>query len=324
MNSVTFSDTAAVGNAAKVSAAVREFAVFPPDNPGVDPLRVVVSDRMTTVSTQFEQRWTLYYSGTPVVDGNPSAGPARGNPSSTDGKTTYTGATLITATSGEPTAGNKLWVRPIFPKDFKVVLVNFRRNIQVEDPYGLMHGTSAFNADNAPYVGSYRTEVIPTTPQASQHFVTALEVTSVSGAQSATEAIEGVNFKGARIGDRIAVFGSAVTAPAGSFVIPRAGTYRMIMADMGLGSSRTLTPGGTITVLRDVQTGSVSSSFVANASGVIYLEVTVAASGTGSAKTITVGDAVGGVFEVLVPPTGSTGSYTVPAPTAPSGLRIIR
>jgi hypothetical protein len=155
MNSSTFSDQSAVGNVPKISGAARAFAVFLPKNPGTDTLRVIISDVMTTLDSKFEKRSVLYYSGTPTVDGAASAGPSRGNPSSTTGKTTYSGATTITARSGDPAANNRLWVRPLFPENSRVVLVNFRRNNEVEDSYGLMHGTSGFSTDIAGYIGHY-------------------------------------------------------------------------------------------------------------------------------------------------------------------------
>jgi len=306
MNSASFNDTAAVGNAPKIATAVREFAVFPPQTPGADPLRIVISDRMTTLDTRFEKRWTLYYSGTPTVDGSAAPGPARGAPATTTGKTTYTGATQITALSGEPSGTNKTWVKPIFPRNPRVVVVNFRRSNQVEDSYGLMHGTSAFGVDDAPYVGTYRTEIIPSSPSLDDHFVNVIEVTRSNGTSSATEAINGTNFKGARVGNRIAVFGSSDLPPAGSFIIPSAGTYRVMVSDLGSGALRTLVAGASISAISDVTPQ--NQQFRANAQGVLYLDVTVSSSGTGSANTISLGAPVG----------------IVAAPAAPTGIRIVR
>ena len=306
MNSVIVSDQTHVGNQTKIRNAIREFAVFPPDNPGTDPLRVVISDRMTTLDTRFEKRWTLYYSGTPVVDGSPTPGPARGNPSTAEGKTTYLGATTISAVTGEPTGGNKVWVRPIFPANPRVVLVNFRRDNKVEDPYGLLHGTSTFPVEDAPYVGSYRTEIIPSTPQLTDHFVNVVEVTTRNGNSSTTEAINGVNFKGARVGDRIAVFGTTDLPPNGSFVIPTAGTYRVVIAGFGPSATRTVTAGGNITSMSNAATGG-GVTFTSTPQGVLYASVTVAASGTGAANTITLG----------------TASASGNPPQAPGGVRIV-
>jgi hypothetical protein len=317
MNGVLFSDTASVGSAPKVASAQREFAVFLPATPGTDSLRVVVSDRMTTLDTRFEKRWTLYYSGTPVVNGSASAGPARGNPSSSAGKTTYSGTTLITAVSGDTTANNKVWVRPIFPRNSRVVLVNFRRNNEVEDPYGLMHPTSGFSVDDTGYVGSYRTEIIPTTGQLSDHFVNTVEVTTANGAASTTEAIDGTNYKGARVGDRIAVFGAADLAPAGTFVIPSPGRYRVLVSDMGSGASRTITGGANISSITDVA-AQTASPFTANAYGLVYLDIVVGGTGTGASNTVSIGAPVGGAPEPTgVPPTSI-------APQAPTTVRIIR
>ena len=305
MNSQSFNDTSIVGNLTKISSAVREFAIFPPATPGTDPLRMIISDRMTTVDTKFEKRWVLYYSGTPVVNGSPTAGPARGNPSSTTGKTTYTGANVITAPSGEPTANNKTYVKPIFPAGSKIVLVNFRRNNQVEDSYGLIHSSSGFSSDDAAYVSSYRTEIIPATPQLSDHFVNVIEVGPSSGSSSVTEAINGTSFKGARVGNRIAVFGTSDLAPAGSFVIPSAGTYRVLISDLGAQAARTVTAGGNITSLSDIASGQ-SSGLRANPQGVLYLQLVVTANGSGAANTITLGPA-----QDMPPP-----------PVAPSGIRV--
>jgi len=309
MNSTKLTDPAQIGSASKVLSAGREFAVFMPDVPGTDKLRIVVSDRMSTLDTKFEKRWVLFYSGTPTVDGSATAGPARGNPASTTGKTTYTGTTTITAPSGEPTASNRTWVKPIFPLNPKVVLVNFRRNNQVEDSYGLMHATSGYSSDNAPYVGSYRTEIIPSTPQLSDHFVNVIEVGPSSGSPSTTEAISGSNFKGARVGNRVAVFATTELAPAGNFVIPTAGTYRIVVSDLGPQASRTVTGGSAISGLSDVATGA-TSSMTANAQGVLYLQVTVGSNGTGAENTISLGAPVGGV----TPPGAPTGVRLVPQP----------
>lgn len=306
MNGAVVNDTTQVGNTPKIASAFREFAVFPPANPGVDALRVVVSDRMTTLDPKFEKRWVLFYSGVPTVNGSASAGPSRGA-SGTTGKTTYTGATLISAVTGEATGNNRTWVQPIFPQSPRVVLVNFRRNNQVEDSYGTMHGTSGFDADHAPYVSSYRTEIIPSVSQLSDHFVNVIQVTTKNATAAPTEAIPGVNFKGARVGNRIAVFpASELLPPNGSFVIPTAGTYRVMISGIGPGATRTITPGGAIASVTDVQP--TGTQFKANPQGVLYLQVVVVASGTGGANTLTLGAPVG--------------LATPPAP--PTGLRILR
>lgn len=306
MNGSLALDPSAVGSSAKIGSAMREFAIFPPATPGTDPLRVIIFDRMTTLDTRFEKRWTLYYSGVPSVDGSASAGPARGNPATTDGKTTYIGATTITAPSGEPTADNRVWVKPIFPANSKIVLVNFRRNNQVEDSYGGLHGTTTFTSDDAPYVSSYRTEIIPAVNQLTDRFVNVVEVTRRNGTASQTEAVSGSNFQGARVGDRIAVFGMSERPASGSFVIPTAGTYRVVIADFGISTTRTITAGSNVGVISEVATGA-TAGFTANPQGVVYLNVTVTANGTGGANTITLGAPSGG-------PT---------TPQAPDGVRLI-
>jgi hypothetical protein len=281
-------DPPAIGSSAKVSSVIRSFAVFPPANPGVDSLRVVVADRMTTTDTKYEKRFTLYYSGTPSIDGVASAGPVRNG--STIGKTTYSGATRVTALSGEPTASGKTWVTPLAPASFKIVLVNFRRFgavWEVEDPYGLMTPVSSHLPENTPYVGGYRTETIPTSQELSDRFVTAIEVTPAASAISATESITGTSFEGGRIGDRIAVFATSDGLTSGNFPIPSAGVYRILIAGLAPGAARTISGGANITSIADVATG-VPSPITATAQGTLYLTVIVGASGLSAANLITI------------------------------------
>ncbi len=273
MESTLSNDTSSTGVATKISAADRAFLIFPPATPGTDPLRMVVSDRMTTLDTKYEKRWTLYYSGVPSVNGTPSAGPSRGNPASTANKTTYAGASLITATQTAGGIDNKTWVTPLFPTAFSVVSVAFRQPGTIEDAYGLPVLASGYGTDHAAYVSTYRTETIPTTPALTDQFVTALEVTASTGSQSTTTAVSGTHFKGARIGDRIGAFTDTPGRTSGTLTIPAAGSYRVALAGVPVSANRTVTGDGNVSSITAV-TGGGSSPFTSSAQGVLYLAVT--------------------------------------------------
>ena len=92
----------------------------------------------------------------------------------------------------------------------------------------------------------------------------------------------------------------------GSFVIPTAGTYRVVIADFGISTTRTISGGTNVTAISEVASGA-TTGFTANPQGVIYLNVSVTGNGAGGANTITLG--------------APSGGPTTPQP--PDGVRLI-
>jgi hypothetical protein len=304
-------------NPARISSYVRQFVYFRPATPGVDSDRVVVIDRATTTDTKFEKAWLFHTSTTPTVNGTATPGPARGI-TGTDGKTTYTGATRVTAVNNVVSRGRAMngttWLTPLLPASRVIVKVggpngssglswkpagSATPSTSDSHEYETMYGVQGYvdppaNAGWVPWVGAYRLEIIPSTLALSDTFLNVVEVGDNGTNQSPVELVKGAGMVGARVGNRIAVFNTAsADLKSGSVTIPSAGAYRLLVGD--------LVPFGNYSV----SIGGSATTRTASEGGTLYFDVSV-----------------GGQTTISVNFTGST-QAPPPPPNPPGNLRIL-
>ncbi len=303
-------------NPARISSYVREFVWFRSAVPGTDPERCVILDRATTTDTKYEKRWLYHPAMTNVVTGptvtgqsSTVAGPSRGL-TGTGGKTTYVDATLVTGANVAGTMSGSSFLTPLLPASRNVVVVggpnssavswqntgcansfgcagSVNDSHETEDAYGHAMGVSGIpSAQYVPFAGAWRVEVIPGTPALADTFLNVVEVADAGGSPSTTVLVSGTNCVGARVGNRYAIFGAAATWSTGSFKLPTAGTYKVLVANF-TGPTRALVGGANITSIVTAE-GATSSPFTVASAGVIYLTIVVNTNGTGAANTVTV------------------------------------
>ena len=289
-------------NPARVSDVVRQLVYFRPATPGVDADRVIVFDRTTTTNTRFEKRWLFHTSGEPSVNGSVTVGrPIRAG--SGAGKWTYTGATRVTATNTVNGSNGRTFLTPLLPSSRTIVKVGGPNGSgtpwrpdshEYEDALGLTHeANTPRDADTAQYVGSYRVEVIPSTPALTDVFLNVVEVTdSSASAPSATVLLSGTGLVAARVGNRIAAFNRvSADVTTGDFTVDAAGSYGVHIADLTPGREYEVTVGGGVTTV------------AASSAGTIYLQQSLAA-GTRIALR-------------------ATGVVVTTAPAPPANVRIV-
>jgi hypothetical protein len=234
---------------------------------------VVVFDRATVLNTRFEKNWRMPLAGQPqFANGTSAPGPSRG-PDGTARRTHSTNTTLLTATNRLYGADSKLWFTPMLPASRDVVVGQAPQEARgffvFEDPYGrsAIDGQTPMNHEAT--AAPWRIEVVSATGNLTDVFLNVIEVGDSGAAQSPTEQIRGDRFAGARIGNRIAVFGASSDRETnGSFVVPTAGAYRILIAG--------LQPGAEF----DVTVGGATQRVSAGATGTLYLDQAVAANTT--------------------------------------------
>jgi hypothetical protein len=307
----------------RVSEVIRQFVYLRPATvASTDPDFLFVFDRATTTDTKFERRNIVHTVGDPTVDGSSSAGPSRNG--STAGKTTYTGATVISATNTANSSSGSTWITPLLPTSFIIVKVGGNDSAgnpwtigpthttagshEYEDPYGTLWGFTKGGevpaTDKAQYVGGrYRLEIIPTTSNLVDTHLYVVEQANSGASQTAVTGISLTNstYTGAQVGDRIVVFHkTSSAATSGTFVIPSAGTWRVLITGLSAASSRTVTGGANVSSIQSIDPVDTSSPFTVNTpvqdsvtgatiGGWLYLTIVVGSSGTGAANTITIG-----------------------------------
>lgn len=274
-------------NPARISSYVRQFVYLRPTRPGIDSDRVIVFDRVTATDTKFEKNWLFHTSTEPTVNGIEAVGvPVRNG--SGAGKRSYSGATLITASNTLHGSNGKTFLTPLLPSARVVVKVGGpnaagqswqQDSHEFEDSYGVITPRyAAPSSETEPYVGQYRVEVIPAVPALSETFLNVIEVGEAAlQAPAPTTLVNGTAFVGARVADRIVMFGRAGNAiSGGEFLADAAGTFRVHIAD--------LVPYGEY----DVTVGAATTRRVASSAGTLYFEATlglgtrVALQGTGT------------------------------------------
>lgn len=245
-------------NSLKVNLFTRQFVYFRPNAPGESD-RIVIFDRTETTDTRFEKRWLLHTTGNPNVDGTERL--------EREGKWTYTGAGLVTATNTVNGSAGKLFARTLLPASRRIVKIGGPGH-EFEDAYDLNRPFKTFDPNNlqlAQYAGTYRVEVIPAVPSTSDLFLHVLETTDATVATPApTGLLSGTGIVGARVGARVAAF-SRTESPitTGDLTIDQAGPYRVLLCD--------LIPGA------EYELGGSAVRAVASSAGLIYLELTAAA-----------------------------------------------
>jgi hypothetical protein len=260
-------------NPPRISSYTRQIVNFRPQTYAVDSDRMIIFDRATTTDTKYSKEWLFHTAGEPMVNGIQSPGPARNG--STEGKWTYTGATEVTATNTVAGSNGKTYLTPLFPENRVIIKVGgpnasgfswkedsheYENPYGVHDPYKVVPGT----AERDQYVGRYRIEITPATPSLYDSFLNVIEVGDAGFGRSPTSLVEGANFIGARVGDRIAVFSRLEqNLTQGSFTIPIPGTYKVLIADLHKfsqytithqGTTQSLTTGGTATLYATITT----------------------------------------------------------------------
>lgn len=263
-------------NTSKVKLFTRQFAYFRPDVAG-QPDQIVIFDRTETTDTRFEKRWILHTARNPSVNGTATPNtPVRDG--SGAGKTTYTGADLVTDSNTADGSSGKIFSRTLLPTSRKIVKVGgpnssgqyyqsgANQSHEFEDSYGVNDIGEALPHEVAreQYEGTYRVEVIPANPSLKDNFLNVIETTD-AGVVSMTPSalLQGSSMQGARVGNKIAVFNqNEALLSSGDFVIDNAGTYKTLISDLISGASY------------NVQYGPTTASRTASSAGTIYLDIT--------------------------------------------------
>jgi hypothetical protein len=207
---------------------VRPSVLFPRDV-------LIIFDRSTTVSSAYEKRHLIQCAVAPVVDGTPSAGPSRNG--STDGRTTYAGATYATVTntttSGTMASAGKAWVSWLAPTSPTVVVVGGAGH-EFETPFGVNIPDSAASAWDTQFIGPYHLEITTTTVDAPHLIV--VEATPAGDAFARSVPVLLTSSAGvlaARINAYVAVFSASADAIVSTSVTPDAtGTLGLHVADL--------------------------------------------------------------------------------------------
>jgi hypothetical protein len=244
-------------NTSKVRRFTRQFVYFRPRAAGESD-RVVVFDRVATTDARFEPRWLLHTAGNPQIDGDER--------SVREGEWQYSGASLITATNSTDGSSGRLFARTLLPARRTVVKIGGPGH-EFEDPYG-DSDTKTVNKRDAvskQYSGEYRVEVRAAAGSTDELFLHVLEaVDATTAAATPAGLLNGSTLVGARVGDHLAIFNRREGAIAdGQIAIDRPGTYRVLISDLGAGSTYDLRLDGRV-VTR-----------TATAAGTIYFDATV-------------------------------------------------
>ncbi|NOT45022.1 MAG: hypothetical protein HOP14_10520 [Acidobacteria bacterium] len=319
-------------NSSKVARFTRQFVYFRPESAG-QPDRIVIFDRTETTGEQFEKRWIFHPSRRPVIGGAPQANvPIRNG--SGEGKTTYTGngnGTMSVVNDADGSNG-QLWVTSLLPVDRNVVLVGGPNSFgewakptgdtdptpfshEFEDPFGFPNpNRNSYKLSDAQYVGQYRVEIIPAVSTRNADFLNVFEAGEVGTPKSPTAYLSGQNYRGVRVGNRIAVFATLAAVEyngdqergvaQGDFTIDQAGAYRVLVADLGPG------------VEYEVTTGSSTARQAATSSGLLYMSVNASAGTRVSFRALQ-------PIPELPPPPVAPAAPSTSAPAAPRNLRIL-
>lgn len=291
----------------RLTAYWRHIVYFRPSSPTSDSVRIVVFDRSTLQSPYDHGGGTGTYgrtlkwvtAGEPTfANGSSSAGPNRG-PTGTGGKTYSDDCTLVTAVNTANGANGKTWISVLLPSSSRRIIkcggpasggqhFYFNSNTgvasslwshELDTPFGYHCGTSYGSSDPASYrecAGEWHIQIEDRSTNATNPFLTAIEVSDSSASQSTTEAITGTGFSGARIGSGIALFGTTSDSlTSGDFTIPTAGTYNVLISCIQANRVCTLTGTG----------ATVTGTLTASAAGTLYLTITT----TGANTVMTLG-----------------------------------
>jgi hypothetical protein len=257
-----------------VSDVVRQLVYFRPQRPGLDPDRVVVFDRATSVDTRFEKRWLFHTSGEPIVNGTGQARVPVRNGDGT-GKWTYAGATVVSSTNTVDGSNGRTFLTPLLPAGRTIVKVGGPNaagqpwqmdSHEFESPFGII--TPRYGVptpEQEQYIGRYRVEIIPSVSALSDVFLNVVEVTD-AGTNTPTAAVllPSSGLAAARVGDRIAAFNRLSTnVTTGEITLDVGGTYGIHFAD--------LTPGGEY----EVTVAGTASLKTASTAGTLYLRETL-------------------------------------------------
>ncbi|MGE0593009.1 MAG: hypothetical protein AB7G23_07585 [Vicinamibacterales bacterium] len=319
-------------NTSKVARFTRHFVYFRPAAAGQTD-RIVVFDRTETTGTEFEKRFLFHPSRRPTIGGTALPNqPVRGG--SGEGKTTYTGSgnADISMVNNEDGSSGRLWVTPLLPASRNVVLVGGPNSLgewskpvnktdptepshEFENPYGFPNpDRNNYGLAEAQYVGQYRVEIIPTASALQTDFLNVFEAGGLANAKSSTGYVSGQNYRGVRVGDRIAVFATTAAVEyngdqergiaSGDFTIDQAGSYRVLLTD--------LAPN----LQYDVAVAGQTNRFTSSAQGTIYVGVNAA---VGTRVSVVAREPIPELPPPPVPPAAPSTS----APSAPRNLRIL-
>jgi hypothetical protein len=309
--------------AAAVSSWVREL-VYLRGATGTDPVWVVIADRATVTSTNYEMRWLLHPSAEPTVSGHSGSGGLSRGATGSDGKTYYTGATLANwvqnSTLNGATYNTQGWWTPVLPAARtinKIWGANTGTGLtwqpstpprgdtshiaasgastdshEAEDAYGYQGDIRLVptGPEYDAWVGPGRLESRPTTAALSNTFLNAIEVAGTSDSQTATSSsttatMAGVFFHGAIYrGAVLGVAGNGLTT--GSFITPTAGlAWRIAVCSLAPSTSKTFDPGANVNI-EGQGAGNVYTT-TTSAAGCVYLNMDVTGSASDAAHTTT-------------------------------------
>jgi len=311
--------------------------LFRPTSPNA-PVRVVVYRRYQTASSRYEPVFVWNPSGDAVsVDGSeiPNSPVQMG---SGFGHWTYNNASTAiavnTVAAGAPSYNGKNVLTVVRPTGRTIIKtggpdesgksfqddvndggwdeISSKYSCEAMDIYGqrfAQNPVSTSDVEAMSHHGRYSIQVLSNPITTAGDFLMVNEVGDADMTPSACQHVAGTNFAGVAIlgsDRRIAVFGTQGDAVSGSFVIPSAGTYRCLIANVQ-GSACEVTGGANIGGISAVSGG--ASPFAVFAPRTLYLTIVVNGNGTGAANTISL---------------QASGSAGPQPPAAPTGVRIVR
>lgn len=303
------------GEPARIASYVRDHIFFRPTTPSSDPTFVVIVDRPTTWSTNFEKRWLFHTATQPIVTAGTTLTNTPTRNGHSQGHTTYTGVTQITWGNNASFLGTTMsgqgYVTTLMPTSFKAVVIGGPNGSgtswttdshEFEDPYGVQGSLSGnpsidyagAGVDATPFVGAYTLEITPTTPATVDTFANVIEVadygaskTTINDGSTATMVSALIQGATDKRGFALAVNGAG--SLPWTFKANTAGTYKFLIGDLPASASRTLVPGGNI----NIASGGFATNYTATstAGGTLWFTFTVTcntACSNGAPNTVTI------------------------------------
>lgn len=300
MGGTTQFGSSTTDNPPRVTKVVRHFIYFHPATPGTDSERILVFDRYTLTSTDFTPTFMLGTAGVPIVDGTETANSPSRNGTG-HGHWSYAGATTITASNTAQGSDGLTVVTCLLPTSRTIVKAGGPNesgawwqtsgtlSCEFIDLYGERHaryGDISTGSEMELYAGRYHVQVSPSSVATDGVFAHAIEVGDSSMTPATVHAITGSGWGGGGIGSRLGVFGlDGESKTSGTFVLPDvSGTYKLLIGSLAVNTTRTLTPGASVTIEGSGSAYAASSG----ASGSFYVTVVITAGGNTASRTVTV------------------------------------
>ena len=197
----------------KVDEVLRSM-VFLPLEDSDHPATFIVMDKVTSTNENFQKSWLLHMQEEPQVDGN---------------------KIIVTRTDGD--YNGRMVNETLLPKSVDITKIGGEgQQFMIGDTNYEYTGT----ANAAAEVGWGRVEVSPTEANKTDYFLNVMTVSDADTTAADLEStlIEGDNYAGAVISNRVAVFAKDKDRISGSlsFDVPGSGDYKMFVAGLTAGT----------------------------------------------------------------------------------------